>query len=94
MYSILESKQIQKTLDRLPVEVLERYEFWKAIAAESGVAGLLRFSKFKDHGLSGQWKGARSSSLGYKWRVIYTANERAIEITVLEVNAHDYRKKS
>ena len=93
MWSVLEGKSASKQLDKAPREILEAYEFWKNVAINSGPAGLINFPGFKDHALKGQWMGARSSYLNIKWRVIYTLAESRLEVLVLEVNAHDYRKK-
>jgi addiction module RelE/StbE family toxin len=91
MYTVLESKSVVKALAKAPLEVQAKYTIWKSVAQLGGVSALTAASGFKDHGLKGKWLGARSSSLSYQWRVIYTVNNNELEIKVLEVNAHDYR---
>jgi addiction module RelE/StbE family toxin len=94
MWQILEHRRVDKRLSRsVPVEVLKRYEKWKDIARISGPAGLRRIKGFHDEALSGQWQGYRSSRLGLQWRVIYRSQNDVLIIEVVEVNAHDYRKK-
>ncbi|MEZ4741142.1 MAG: type II toxin-antitoxin system mRNA interferase toxin, RelE/StbE family [Bdellovibrionota bacterium] len=48
---------------------------------------------FKDHSLKGEWAGSRASRLSQQWRVIYVVQKKQLNILVLEVNPHDYRKK-
>jgi addiction module RelE/StbE family toxin len=93
MWTILEEKSAEKALDKAPKEIVEKYEFWKNVITSSGPEGLKQFSGFHDHALTGLWSGSRSSYLNKKWRVIYTTIADKLQVLVLEVNAHDYRKK-
>ena len=93
MYVVLEARGARKQLDRCPKEILKQYEAWKKIIETSGPAALRSISGYRDHALKGQWKGARSSYLNIYWRVIYVIEERLIQVKVLEVTPHDYRKK-
>jgi len=92
MWQVLESKAIAKQLDRCPKEILKEYEAWRSVVAFSGPHALRAISGYRDHALKGVWKGARSSYLNIKWRVIYMVLDREIQVKVLEVTAHDYRK--
>ncbi len=94
MWAVLESKSVKKQLDKCPKEVLRQYEAWKKVVELSGPTALRVIPGFKDHALKGQWAGARSSYLNIQWRVIYLIEDRLIQIKVLEVTPHDYRKKS
>lgn len=94
MWQILEHRRVDKQLSKsAPVEILKRYEKWKDIARISGPGGLRRIRGFRDEALSGQWKGHRASRLGQQWRVIYRSRKDVLIIEVVEVNAHDYRRK-
>jgi len=93
MWAVLEERQAEKQLDKAPKEIVRAYEFWKNVILASGPEGLKMFSGFHDHALKGQWAGARSSYLNAKWRVIYTVVGSKLQVLVLEVNPHDYRKK-
>jgi addiction module RelE/StbE family toxin len=94
MWQILEHRRVDKRLSRsVPAEILKRYEKWKDIARISGPAGLRRIKGFHDEALAGSWKGHRSSRLGQQWRVIYRSRKDVLIIEVVEVNAHDDRKK-
>lgn len=80
-------------LGTLPVEVLKRYEKWKDIVAVSGPQGLRLIKGFHDESLRGEWKGCRSSRLGSQYRVIYKVVRDQVLVQVLNITAHDYRKK-
>ena len=67
-----------------------QYEAWKEIVEQTGPRALREIPGYRDHALKGIWKGARSSYLTKKWRVIYVAQKGRLEILVLEVNPHDY----
>ncbi|MGE0313421.1 MAG: hypothetical protein AB7P21_17570 [Lautropia sp.] len=69
-----------------------RYEKWKEIVALSGPAGLRRIKGFHDESLAGKWAGHRSSRLGIQWRVIYRVEAAQIQVLVVSVTAHDYRR--
>ena len=93
MWQIVEHRRVDKQLsDAVPVEVLKRYEKWKDIARLSGSPGLRAIKGFHDEALLGEWKGHRSSRLGLKWRVIYLVVAIVLQIQVVHVTAHDYRR--
>lgn len=93
MWQILEHRRVDKQLSgKVPTEILKRYEKWKDIAQLSGPAGLRAIKGFHDEALSGDWKGHRSSRLGIQWRVIYRVVADALEVQVVHVTAHDYRR--
>ncbi len=93
MWQIVEHRRVDKQLsDAVPVEVLKRYEKWKDIARLSGPPGLRAIKGFHDEALLGEWKGHRSSRLGLKWRVIYLVVANVLQIQVVHVTAHDYRR--
>ena len=93
MWQIDEHLSIDKQLSRsVPIEVLKRYEKWKDIARLSGQQGLRAIKGFHDEALAGEWKGFRSSRLGLKWRVIYRVLANVLQIQVIEVTPHDYRR--
>ena len=77
----------------MPLEVLKRYEKWKDIVRISGPKGLRLIKGFRDEALRGQWEGHRSSRLGKKYRVIYLVEEQEVKILVMELTAHDYRRR-
>ena len=95
MWRILEHREADKVLssERVPIDILKRYEKWKDIAMLSGPQGLRAIKGFRDEALSGDWKGFRSSRLNEQWRVIYSVEADAMVVQVVSVTPHEYRKR-
>jgi addiction module RelE/StbE family toxin len=93
MWEVYEHRRVVRRLDRLPIEVLKRYEKWKDILRISGPAGLRLIKGFHDEALRGEWKGHRSSRLGSQFRVIYRVVAQEVLVLVLDISAHDYRRR-
>lgn len=93
MWKIFEKKTLLKRIPKIPKHVLKHYEVWKRIIELSGPHGLKKIRGFNDEALKGSWKGYRSSRLTQQWRVIYSVNNQAVEIFVVDINAHDYKKR-
>ncbi len=77
----------------MPEEVLKRYEKWKDIVIISGPDGLRLIKGFHDEALRGEWNGYRSSRLGNQYRVIYKIENQQYYVQVINLTAHDYRRK-
>ena len=92
MWTIVESRDLGKTLCKLQPEIVKRYEKWKDVVRFSGVAGLREIKGFHDEALSGLWAGFRSSRLNAQYRVVYKAEKQLFRVYVIRVTAHDYRK--
>lgn len=93
MWQLFEHRRLDRKLARLPNDVLKRYEKWKDIVRISGPSGLRSIRGFQDENLRGEWRGCRSSRLGYKYRIIYRVEAARIRVLVLDLTAHDYRMK-
>ena len=93
MWKIYEHNNAVKQLNLLPTEILKRYEKWKDIVAISGPNGLKQIKGFHDESLQGKWRGYRSSRLNIQYRIIYKIENELLLVQVIEVTAHDYRKK-
>ncbi len=93
MWRIEEHRRVDKEIASAPREILKRYEKWKDIVAISGPQGLRLIKGLNDEGLSGEWKGHRSSRLGQQYRVIYRIERDSILVEVVSITAHDYRRK-
>ncbi len=93
MWTVWEHLRLQKQLRKLPVEVLKRYQKWKDIVVFSGPQGLRMVKGLRDEALRGDWRGHRSSRLNRQYRVIYRVVAQEIRVEVIDVMAHDYRKK-
>ena len=93
MWAVYEHRRVDKQLTKAPIEVQKRYEKWKDIVSISGPAGLKLIRGFHDEALRGEWQGFRSSRLNLQYRVIYRIEGENLMVKVVEVTAHDYRKK-
>jgi len=93
MWEIYEHRRIGRRVQRIPIEVLKRYEKWKDIFQISGPQGLRLIKGLNDAALRGEWKGHRSSRLGLQFRVIYKVSGREVLVKVIDITAHDYRRK-
>ena len=93
MWVIYEHRRVPRQNRGIPQDILKRYEKWKDIVAISGPAGLRLIKGFHDESLRGEWQGHRSSRLGRQYRVIYRIEKDQVLVQVVNVTAHDYRKK-
>lgn len=93
MWIVYEHKSLSRKIRKIPEEILKRYEKWKDIVSISGPEGLRKIKGFHDEALKGDWKGYRSSRLGLKYRVIYKTENNQLFVMVININAHDYRRK-
>ena len=93
MWQVLEHRRVTRRLPKLPTEILKRYEKWKDIVRLSGPEGLTLIRGFRDESLRGEWKGHRSSRLGQQYRVIYKIEKLEVVVKVVDLTAHDYRRK-
>ena len=93
MWRILEHRKVPRRLKKLPVEILKRYEKWKDIVRLSGPPGLRLIKGFHDESLRGEWKDHRSSRLGQQYRVVYRIENQEVVVKVVDITAHDYKRK-
>jgi len=91
MWQVLEHSRLDKQLDRLPREVLKRYEKWKDVVTISGPRGLRMIKGVHDESLRGPLQAYRSSRLNLQYRVIYQVITEKSEVRMLRITAHDYR---
>ena len=93
MWEIYEHRRAAKQLQTLPAEILKRYEKWKDVVRISGPVGLRAIRGLNDEPLRGEWQGHRSSRLNQQYRVIYRVDRDQVFVEVVDVTAHDYRRK-
>jgi addiction module RelE/StbE family toxin len=93
MWEVYEHRRVSRQLDRLPIDVLKRYEKWKDIVVVSRPQGLRLIKGLRDEPLKGEWKGHRSSRLNDRYRVLYRVERERILVEVVSVTAHDYRSR-
>jgi proteic killer suppression protein len=94
MWTILEHRRLEKQLSQAPLEIQKRYEKWKDIVELSGPEGLKLIRGFRDENLRGEWQGCRASRLNRQYRVIYHIEGQRMYVNVLELTAHDYKRRS
>jgi DNA-binding XRE family transcriptional regulator/plasmid maintenance system killer protein len=90
MWYIREHKSIEKASQKIPVQVLKKYELWKEIVFRHGPDKLREFPGFNDEHLKGDRMGQRSSRLNRLYRVIYAIDKSIITVYVLEITPHKY----
>ena len=90
MWHIKEHRTIEKTISRLPLQAIKKYELWKDLVFRHGPDKLREFPGFHDEKLKGKRVGQRSSRLNLQYRVIYLVEEDIVTVFVLEINPHDY----
>jgi proteic killer suppression protein len=88
------TRQAVKGLEKAPQAIRSKFNSWANAVQLKGLVAVQQVSGYHDEPLQGQRKGQRSVRLNKQWRAIYTVTEQdQILVTVLEVNAHDYRTK-
>lgn len=93
MWEVYEHRRVVRRIRKTPTEILKRYEKWKDVVRLSGPQGLRLIKGFHDEALRGEWVGHRSSRLGDQYRVIYRVVADEVQVLVLELTPHDYRRK-
>ena len=93
MWEIEEHRRVGRQLAAAPLDIRKRYEKWLDIAALSGPPGLRAIRGFNDESLSGELRGHRSSRLNVQYRVIYRVLAARQLFQVVELTAHDYRRR-
>jgi len=93
MWAIYEHRRLARQIKSIPLDILKRYEKWKDIVNVTGPDGLRLIKGLHDEVLKGEWKGFRSSRLGKQFRVIYKIERDQVFVQVVNINAHDYRRK-
>jgi len=93
MWTVELNKQVKKGLRKLPLSVRNALTVWINIAHIEGPVGLRAAKGFNDEAIKGQWKSYRSSRLSKQYRVIYQVHKDVVRIVVVDIAAHDYRRK-
>jgi mRNA-degrading endonuclease RelE of RelBE toxin-antitoxin system len=91
VWEILEEREAQKAVDKLPPKVAEKYAFWAAVVRQSGPQGLRLINSFHDEKLTGKLAHLRSSRLSLQYRVVYSADRDTVTVRVVRITPHDYR---
>ncbi len=84
------SRFAEKQLKKIPTYIKEALQYWAASVEMTGIREARKLSGYHDEPLKGARKGQRSIRLNKSYRAIYKESDSGIEITVIEVNNHDY----
>jgi proteic killer suppression protein len=88
-------KKAFQALKKAPPPVQRKAFEWVQLIQAKGLAATRQLPGFHDEPLSGKLQGQRSIRLNKQWRLFYTeqleAEKTVLHITIIEVNAHEYR---
>ena len=90
MWHIQEHRSLDKIIEKLPLQVVKKYELWKDIVFRHGPEKLREFPGFHDEKLKGELEGQRSSRLNIHYRVIYSVEKDIITVYVIDITPHKY----
>jgi len=90
MWHIQEHRSLDKIIEKLPLQVVKKYELWKDIVFRHGPEKLREFPGFHDEKLKGELEGQRSSRLNIHYRVIYCVEKDIITVYVIDSTPHKY----
>ena len=90
MWHIREHRQLHKVVEKLPLQVVKKYELWKSIVFRHGPDKLKEFPGFHDEELKGDREGQRSSRLSIQYRVIYSIEKEIVTMYVIDIIPHKY----
>ena len=91
MWHIREHRKLEKIMEKLPLQVVKKYELWKDIVFRHGPSKLKEFPGFHDEILKGDHAGQRSSRLNLQYRVIYQVEKEIVTVYVIDITPHDYK---
>jgi proteic killer suppression protein len=88
------TKFAEKQMERLPKYIREQALDWIESLKISGLPATRKSFGYHDEPLKGNRIGQRSVRLNKAWRLLYqefeSENRKWIQITVIEVNKHEY----
>jgi len=90
MWHIREHYKLSKIVEKLPLQVVKKYELWKSIVFRHGPDKLREFPGFHDEKLKGDREGQRSSRLNIQYRIIYSIEKEVVSVYVIDITPHKY----
>lgn len=87
---VLVTRGVEKQLRKLPKNIRNAFAYWVESLEMFGTSVIRRIPGYHDEPLKGDRRGQRSVRLNKSYRVIYIEVKEGIEITVIEVNKHEY----
>ena len=91
MWHIREHRKLDKIIEKLPLQVVKKYELWKDIVFRHGPGKLKEFPGFHDEILKGNNAGQRSSRLNLQYRVIYQIEKDIVTVYEIDITPSDYK---
>lgn len=92
MWDIYETKNVTKSLKKIPKDIKHKYRAWVEIIRNGGSENLAYYPSFKDKQLNGKLRECRSSRLNIQYRVVYKEDKSIKEIIVMKVTPHNYKE--
>ena len=92
MWKVYETREVTRSLKRIPQQIQRKYKAWIEVARNGGSKNLKTFPGFRDEKLKGELRNCRSSRLSIQYRVIYSEDKTVKEIVVLKVTPHECKK--
>lgn len=86
---------MESDIKRLPKRIYELFFIWVDFIEKDGWEHTKYLRVYRDHPLKGSWKGFRSASLKWSYRIIYQ-HQRDGKINIIRIeriSKHDYKKK-
>ena len=92
MEKVIFAKRLDKILKKLPLSILDRFEYWVVSIRTIGIRETRKRKGYHDEPLKGKRKGQRSIRLSKAWRAIYREEKDGTInlIIVEEISKHDY----
>lgn len=87
---VLISKFAEKQMRKLPSNIKEALKYWAESVERFGIREIRKLSGYHDEPLKGDRRGQRSIRLNRSYRAMYEETKEGIEVTVIEVNKHEY----
>ncbi|MEY4615166.1 MAG: hypothetical protein RJB66_126 [Pseudomonadota bacterium] len=84
------TKFAEKQLKKVPLQIREALRYWAESVERLGIREVRKLAGYQDEPLKGNRKGQRSVRLNRAYRAIYVEINNGIEVTVIEVNKHEY----
>lgn len=88
--SVVVTKFAEKQIKKIPQQIKQALRYWAESVERFGIREIRKLPGYHDEPLKGDRKGQRSVRLNRAYRAIYIETKDGIEITVIEVNKHEY----
>lgn len=92
MWKVQWSKSVDKSIDRLPEFIQQKFRAWVIAVERDGMQAVRLLKGFHDEPLRGDRVGQRSVRLNRSYRAIYLEGRDGsiLVAEVIEVNKHEY----